>query len=195
MLRSSPRFWAGTGLFAALLTCGCQQSRCYCSGCNAPTGTGMAAPYSTVSRPLPTTKVAAQSRQALPTTAPTAPVVHASAKIAADAPPRSQAGSSSRTASSQGGIALATAQYGHDPKYHWLVGLLAYSWIEKAWLVRYVPFEEDDRYGGCVTLVSGLSEKQLKPGQIVRVEGHLIDPNSRQLRPAFQVRSIRVNGS
>jgi hypothetical protein len=171
MLRLSPRFWTGAGLFAALLTCGCQQSRCCCSQCIAPAGTAPAANASNV------------------------PVVRTSAKIAADAPSRSQAGTPFPTASSPDGATPASADYGHDPNYQWLVGLLAYSWIERTWLVRYVPFEQDDRYGGCVTLVGAISPKQFRPGQIVRVEGRLIDPNSRQLRPAFQVQSIRVNGS
>ncbi|MHB1425124.1 MAG: hypothetical protein ACYC3I_18285 [Gemmataceae bacterium] len=162
MPRFSPLWGAEIGLFAALLTCGCQQSRCCCSGGSA---------------------------------ASTTPVVHTSAKIAADAPSRSRSDSSSRTASSQDEVTLVSGQYGHDPEYHWLEGLLVYSWIEKAWWVRYLPFEEDDRYGGCVTLVGGIAAKRFKPGQIVRVEGHLIDPSSRQLRPAFQVESIRAKGS
>jgi hypothetical protein len=86
-------------------------------------------------------------------------------------------------------------RFGHDPNYHWLMGILDYSRIQGAWLLRYVPFEENDRYGGCVTLVGFTPSTALKPGQSVRVEGELIDPESRQLRPAFQVRNIRIVGS
>lgn len=88
-----------------------------------------------------------------------------------------------------------TQRYGHDANYHWLIGTLDYSRIQDAWVLRYVSLEEDDRYGGCVTLVAPGSSRNLKPGQTVRVEGALIDPSSSQLRPAFQVRSIRVVGS
>jgi hypothetical protein len=82
--------------------------------------------------------------------------------------------------------------YGHDPNYHWLVGTVEYSRIQQAWLLRYVSLEEEDRYGGCVTLVVADNPMTIKPGQIVRVEGALIDPESRQLRPAFQVQTIRA---
>ena len=58
--------------------------------------------------------------------------------------------------------------------------------------MRYVSIEEEDRYGGCVTLVTPGRALQFKPGQIVRVEGALIDPDSHHLRPAFEVRSIRA---
>jgi hypothetical protein len=87
------------------------------------------------------------------------------------------------------------ARYGHDANYHWLVGTLDYSRIQDAWLLRYVSLEDEDRYGGCVTLVAPGQGVALKSGQTVRVEGVLIDPNSQQLRPAFQVRNIRVVGS
>lgn len=83
-------------------------------------------------------------------------------------------------------------RYAHDPKYHWLVGTVEYSRIQQAWLLRYVSVEEEDRYGGCVTLVAPNNQMTFKPGQIVRVEGELIDPESQQLRPAFQVQTIRA---
>lgn len=87
------------------------------------------------------------------------------------------------------------ARYGHDANYHCLVGTLEYSRIQDAWLLRYVSYEEEDRYGGCVTLVAPGRGIQLKEGQTVRVEGGLIDPESQQLRPAFEVRKIRPAGS
>jgi hypothetical protein len=86
-------------------------------------------------------------------------------------------------------------RFGHDANYHQLVGTLDYSKIQDAWVLRYVSYEEDDRYGGSVTLVAPGNGVALKPGQTVRVEGALIDPESQQLRPAFQVRKIRLEGS
>jgi hypothetical protein len=88
-----------------------------------------------------------------------------------------------------------TDRFGHDANYRWLVGTLDYSQIQRAWLLRYVSYEEDDRYGGCVTLVGPMSAAVLKKGKTVRVEGNLIDPDSRHLRPAFQVEHIRPAGS
>jgi hypothetical protein len=83
-------------------------------------------------------------------------------------------------------------KFAHDPAYHWLVGTLDYSRIQQAWVLRYVPLEQEDRYGGCVTLVLSGRPMNFKRGQTVRVQGALIDPESQQLRPAFQVRDIRA---
>lgn len=88
--------------------------------------------------------------------------------------------------------ASAAPRFAHDSNYRWLVGSLEYSRIQQAWLLRYVPFDEEDRYGGCVTLVMSSRTLNFKPGQMVRVEGGLIDPESRQLRPAFEVQNIRA---
>lgn len=87
------------------------------------------------------------------------------------------------------------SRFGHDPNYHWLIGTLDYSRIQDAWVLRYASWEEEDRYGGCVTLVTPGRGIALKQGQTVRVEGSLIDPSSQQLRPAFQVNNVRVVGS
>lgn len=83
-------------------------------------------------------------------------------------------------------------RFGHDAKYHQLVGVLDYSRIQEAWILRFVSYEDDDRYGGSVTLVVPSRMMRFRAGQTVRVEGDLIDPESRQLRPAFQVRSIHA---
>ncbi|HEY7423937.1 MAG TPA: hypothetical protein VH682_06795 [Gemmataceae bacterium] len=110
-------------------------------------------------------------------------------------------------AASQPGPALAAAKpemapstanpqppFSHDPNYHSLVGILAYSKIQNAWVLRYASVEDSDRYGGSVTLANAGRMNAFKSGRFVRVEGYLIDPNSQQLRPAFQARSIRPVG-
>ncbi len=86
---------------------------------------------------------------------------------------------------------VASPRFAHDPNYHWLVGTIAYSKVQDAWVLRYAAIEDGDRYGGSVTLVGLVGKTGLQSGQQVRVEGHLIDPNSQQIRPAFEARSIR----
>jgi hypothetical protein len=88
----------------------------------------------------------------------------------------------------------AHPKFAHDPNYHWLVGTVDYSRIQRAWLLRYASVEEDDRYGGSVTLENPGRPNVLKNGQLVRVEGYVINPDSSQLRPAFHVKSIRAEG-
>jgi hypothetical protein len=191
MRRFMPHLWAGTALLAALLTCSCQHHRCCCSNCHAPCAGTMAsftAPATAVAVPAQTNvaKSSAVSSQA--------PVVHTTAKQHPFNPQQNQDSAASLSESSENAQTPALERFGHDPNYRWLVGTLDYSRIQQAWLLRYVPYEEDDRYGGCVTLVGALPAKSLKSGQTVRVEGALIDPESRQLRPAFQVQNLRALG-
>jgi uncharacterized protein (TIGR03000 family) len=85
-----------------------------------------------------------------------------------------------------------TAHFGHDPNYHWLVGTLDYSQIQRAWLVRYAPQREEDRHGGCVTLQGLGSMNNFHSGQRVLVEGRLVDEESEKIRPPYRVESIRA---
>jgi hypothetical protein len=122
------------------------------------------------------------------------PAVHTSAQPTPGGVEQSQDSPTSLNESNQDAQIPVPERFGHDPNYHWLVGTLDYSRIQRAWLLRYVPYEEDDRYGGCVTLIGAVPSKSLKQGATVRVEGTVIDPDSRQLRPAFQVQNLRAAG-
>jgi len=198
MQRLLRHLWAGTGLFAALLTCSCQHHRCNCccSKCAAPTTTMMSPPLTSAARPVPAVAAPVQANATkVPAAVPSAPVVHTAAKRSPTEPERNQDVPPALGNPSEDTPALASERFGHDPNYRWLVGTLDYSQIQRAWLLRYMSYEEDDRYGGCVTLVGSIPAASVKKGQTVRVEGSLIDPESRQLRPAFQVDNIRASGS
>ncbi|HEY7330274.1 MAG TPA: hypothetical protein VH592_21730 [Gemmataceae bacterium] len=195
MLRFLPRLWAGTGLLAALLLCSCQHNRCCCCKCQTPCAAPKASPLACSCRPAPTVAAPVQANMTKqPEVAPSAPVVHTTAKQNPTDLEKSSDALPSLDGSNQDVQIPVPERFGHDTKYRWLVGTLDYSRIQRAWLLRYVPFEEDDRYGGCVTLVGDVPTKSLKPGATVRVEGNLIDPDSRQLRPAFQVQNLRATG-
>jgi hypothetical protein len=186
----------GSYVLATLLTCGCQHDRCCCSKRPTAPLAALTAPFASAARSAlavdtPVLSPAAAKPQADPTPAP---AVHTAAEHDANGVEQGQAPTPSLTATDTNGQASVAESFGHDPNYRWLVGTLDYSRIQEAWLLRYVPFEEDDRYGGCVTLVGFVPPPALKPGQRVRVEGSLVDPNSRQLRPAFQVQNFRVLG-
>ena len=64
--------------------------------------------------------------------------------------------------------------------------------MRKEWRVRYCPLDEEDRFGGTVTLVDadhlmdGLAE-----GRIVRVEGSLVEPDAAGVSPAYRPISVR----
>lgn len=225
MRRFLPHLWAATGLFAALLTCGCQSTRCCrCSKSNAPAAATMNPPLTlatrpsaagrsiesttripplpAAARPAPVAKTPAQATTvSLPVAEPQAPVVHTAAKVDPAPTPEQDSllsligpNTAGQTAAGAPAGAPGAERFGHDPNYRWLVGTLDYSKIQEAWLLRYVSYEQDDRYGGCVTLVGPPAANLLKAGKTVRVEGSLIDPDSRHLRPAYQVENMTDAG-
>jgi hypothetical protein len=85
--------------------------------------------------------------------------------------------------------------FGHAADYCWLVGELQYVHVRKAWRLRYASVDEEDRYGGSVTLVEMGSMDSYSNGQMVRVEGQLLDSESREPSPTYRVRSMQVVGN
>ncbi len=88
--------------------------------------------------------------------------------------------------------APAAAQLGHAPDYAWLVGELQYLQTHHAWRLRYTRPGDEDRYGGTVTLTGDNLPAGCQSGQLVRVEGHLINPDASEPRPAYWVGGLRV---
>jgi hypothetical protein len=83
---------------------------------------------------------------------------------------------------------------GHDPAYHTLVGVLEYVAIQKGWVLRYAGPGEEDRYGGCVSLVNTGSMKSFHSGQRMKVNGELVDASSLKPHPAYRVFSLQPLG-
>jgi hypothetical protein len=94
----------------------------------------------------------------------------------------------------QGGPApeAAGGQFGHAPDYVWLVGELQYLQTRHAWRLRYGRPGDEDRYGGTVTLTGEALPSDCAGGQIVRVEGQLVNPNAAEPRPAFWVNRLQI---
>lgn len=183
-----------------------------CPTCGASTGGVAAAPRPSSSAPAlvgqPTTPYHATQ------TAPVeAPVLHTVAKPsvvetpAATPTPESTASNSVDPGALPGMTTLghegllprrtftdltANPRFAHDPNYNWLVGTLDYSKLQDAWVLRYASVEEDDRYGGSVTLVNPAGIEKFKSGQLVRVEGSLKNADSQALRPPYLVQSIQA---
>jgi hypothetical protein len=94
---------------------------------------------------------------------------------------------------------VATAHplgYAHALDYSMLVGELNYNPRQGTWRLRYTTVDDEDRYGGSVTLVG--ADPMLhdyKSGQVVRVHGSLADPDSRLPSPAYRVTEVEAAGS
>ncbi len=82
--------------------------------------------------------------------------------------------------------------YDHDPDYRWLQGELQFVHARNAWRLRYASVDEEDRYGGSVTLSEVGSMSSYSNGQFVRVEGCMENPESKEPSPAYRVTSINA---
>jgi len=76
--------------------------------------------------------------------------------------------------------------FAHAADYTWLVGELRAIGPD-VWTVRFASVD-DDR--DTVVLVDAPPMNDLHTGQLVRVEGQLVDPSSHDARPAFRVTAI-----
>lgn len=188
--------WLALFLIFLVLSSGCQHNRPLCeNGVSCP-DVAMGAPVALPSYASPV--VAFETTES---PGNNTPQVSASAKSSPSFAPLAPMAFNTFSPSSYRNLPVKTQRkprgvqgpnFAHDPNYRWLIGTLDYSRIQRQWLLRYTSFDEEDRYGGCVTLIAPDTATHFKRGQTVRVEGALIDPESRQLFPAFQVQSVRV---
>jgi hypothetical protein len=82
--------------------------------------------------------------------------------------------------------------YYNSADYSILFGVLDYNARRGTWRLRFADAAEEDRYGGSVTLDGvGRQMRDYVSGQSVRVEGALVDPESRDVSPAYRVREMR----
>ena len=81
---------------------------------------------------------------------------------------------------------------GHARDYRWLIGELQYVQVRDVWCLRYAAADEDDPYGGRVTLLDPGEMTNYRNGQIVRVHGELANPDRREPSPSYRVRSLTV---
>ena len=81
---------------------------------------------------------------------------------------------------------------GHAPDHHWLVGRLEQEEQSKRWYVRYADSGENDRFGGRLELVGTGPMAGFHPGQVVRAEGKLLDPEPLQTQPGYRITSLQA---
>jgi hypothetical protein len=81
--------------------------------------------------------------------------------------------------------------FAHAPDYSSLTGELQHYAPGGSWRLRFAPVDEDDTYGGSVTLVGGHMDGY-KNGQMVRVSGHLADPDNKVKSPVYLVARIEA---
>jgi hypothetical protein len=79
----------------------------------------------------------------------------------------------------------------HAKDYRWLIGQLSRDPIHNRWLVRYAAVGEIDVLGGTLLLVNPGQMNGFHDGQVVRVEGHLVDPAPHEVIPAYRILALQ----
>jgi len=82
--------------------------------------------------------------------------------------------------------------YDHAVDYSWLEGELYFVQSRNSWRVRYAAPGAQDRYGGIVTLAGDWPTSVAHDGQVVRVEGTILNPDATEPQPAYWVRHFTV---
>jgi hypothetical protein len=200
MMKPWLRTWLGTSLLGSILIAGCQHASKTVPTYTAPRPAIVLMPPAPVSVPVVTAPVAA------PEPTPPAPQVVESnlGTLPPAAPPpveekKISPASYTLTGAHEEPIKrrtfndiTANPAYGHAPDYGWLIGELQFLHVRNAWRLRYASVDEEDRYGGSVTLTEIGSMNGYADGQLIRVEGHMADPESREPSPAYRVRSMQI---
>jgi hypothetical protein len=86
------------------------------------------------------------------------------------------------------GDVTAHPAFSHDKDYHWLIGTVEQKKGTSQWEIRYASVDEDDVYGGHLLLVPAATAPNLKSGQLVRVEGYVLEGAD---RATFRAQSVR----
>jgi hypothetical protein len=175
--------WLGAGLVAPAVALGCNSTEKHhdggCANCMAAANV-QAPPAYTVAAAMPRNVVThtkppeVNHEMAIKTPDQVSSPV-ASLKIAASGAPAPYTG----------------AGYYHSADYGTLVGELHYNPRQNTWRLRYASIDEEDKYGGSVTLNNvGREMADFKTGQYVRIEGSVVNKESREVSPAYTVRDI-----
>jgi hypothetical protein len=86
----------------------------------------------------------------------------------------------------------ARPEFTHANDYSSLTGTLSFIPQKNQWRLRFASIDVEDRYGGSVTLDVGPQMKQYHDGQIVKVDGHIVDQDSHDPSPLYRVNSVSL---
>jgi hypothetical protein len=79
--------------------------------------------------------------------------------------------------------------FGHAEDYSWLSGELQFT-RTKGWRLRYAGIDEEDPFGGSVTLLEDSRLEALKDGQMVKVRGRIVNPEGKAIAPPYKIEVV-----
>jgi hypothetical protein len=82
--------------------------------------------------------------------------------------------------------------FGCAEDHSWLNGQVLYARSTNTWRLHYASVDDNDPYGGTVTLVGEEKLKTLKDGQFVRVCGCPVEPDRREADSPYRVTSFKI---
>jgi hypothetical protein len=85
-------------------------------------------------------------------------------------------------------VTASAGGFGHAEDYSWLCGELQYT-KSKGWRLRYAGLDQEDTYGGSVTLPDESRLAGFQDGQMVRVQGHL-QAEGKAIAPPYRIEAI-----
>jgi hypothetical protein len=80
--------------------------------------------------------------------------------------------------------------FAHATDHRWLVGRLEADRAPNSWTLRYASVDEDDAYGGRVTLLLSKPVDSFHNGDLVRVEGQIANQSDHEWGAAYRVDAI-----
>lgn len=218
MFRPMWRQWLGAGVLGSVLALGCSHSQRQSSNpylrpmthvTSMPVSEGPTRVVTLPAAPtmLPAASMVQVAPEANPATLPAAEMVKPVEKEVqqVSAPPKMEkeavqasfdpfAGKSETVKRRSCPDITAKPCFAHSQDYSWLTGelTLIHQRNGNVWKLRYASMDEDDRFGGSVILVETGPMTRYNEGQCVRVEGQVVEPETRDSGATYRVRSIQV---
>lgn len=199
MVRPTAFRWISTGLLAALFVAGCnsaQRQPARMSNRSMPVSQVYPAyPQNTVVTQLPDAQVVVPPEKVTPASLPAAAPVKTETEMqpAAYTPPAPKEDVKRRSYTD----VTADPGFAHADNYGWLKGRLEILHMhgEPVYRLRYASVDEEDKYGGGVNLVDMSRNANFSSGQMVRVEGEVLEPDAREVGSQsfrYKVRNIEA---
>ena len=96
-----------------------------------------------------------------------------------------------RPASAPPQTSAASRLYAKSGDYSWIQGrLLRVHSLGGVWQVRYAPHDQADEHGGKFILIGALPD-DIREGELVRIEGNILQSGSGNMSSMYQVRALR----